>query len=1432
MIDRIIEFSIRNRILVIIAGLLLALAGVYAVYHTPMDAIPDLSENQVIVFTDWPGHSPREIEDQVTYPLSLSLQGLAGVRVVRSSSDVNFSMINVIFEDAVDFEAARRQVGERLARAGTGLPAGVVPALAPDAAATGQIFWYTVEGPGYDLGRLRAVQDWYVRPQLQSVAGVAEVASIGGYAIEYQIEVDPQRLRAYGATLADVAAAVSRADAAVGGHVIQQANAEHLVRGVGRIGLDPAAPDGDFDSARAVRDLENVVVPAKGGRLRLAQVATVAPGPEVRRGVLEKDGSEVVGGVVLMRQGDNPLEVTHRLRHKIQELAVGFPAGVRVVPFYDRTPLIAGAVGTVTGTLVEAIITAAVCVLLVLLHLRTSLIIAVTLPLAAAASFVVMWVLRRFGVADIQTNVMSLAGLAISIGVLVDAAVVMAENAMHCLKTHFGDRPVRGDVRAVVLPACRTVGRPIFFSVIIMLLSFMPVFALGGLEGKMFHPLAFTKSFALAAVAVLSITLVPALCTIFIKGRLRGEMESWVVRSVVQVYRPVLGYLLERPAPLVAVLGVTFLVGFAPLGNAWIFRGTLFLALLAVGWVAQGWVARVGLMIGLILVALIADRAIEPLGHEFMTPLDEGMTMDMPITVPRASVTQSGDDLKARDMIFCRFPEVDMVVGKAGRAETPTDPAPLDMIETMVNFRPREFWPKRKLCTADAERQAATVLGALVKRGVIEQPTDNAGLVNEAVMAALPVFDALMREYAYQKNQEFERGLGRFLVRHLVEKTAELLHANGAVPRQLTDGDTTRVSPPAASPAVARLAAEPDLGDVTDLARETARNMAQFGFLDGDADVWSYRPNLVVQGALAVHDALGGNPVTSFTRLQDSVVSRRRALWAEHVNRLNGELFDRAVTTFTRLITEELLDRATVTDPAIHATVRERKRLRSQPAGRTVRRSGHHHGAESPAPPVLAPDPQPVLDTLEREAGQSFARGLLLWRKERTDLAGFGGELDRVMQMPGWTNVWTMPIQNRVDMLATGINTTVGVRVLGRRLDDVVRASEEIATVLKRVPGAADVVADPVRGKSYLEVTVDREKAAREGVSVATVTDLVETALGGKVVAVAVAGRERYPVRVRCARADRDDVDAVGNLPVPIETTAGAARFVPLAQVAAVRLVEGPATIKSENGLLRNYVRLNVRGRDAADFVDAAHRVVAGQLHLPAGVFLEWTGQFEHEVHARRTLMVILPLVVGLIFLILYLTYRDLADAVLMLLAVPGVLAGGVFCQWLFGYKFSVTVWVGYIACFGMATATGIIMLVYLREAVAKAGGLSNLTLEQLRQAVMDGAVQRLRPKLLTEGTVVLGLAPMLWATGVGAEVIKPMAAPVLGGILIADEVIDLLLPVLFYWVRRCRWHRLHPESAGQAPHMTLHHEVVGDSRNGTTAAGIDHSVAKNLTKA
>jgi Cu(I)/Ag(I) efflux system membrane protein CusA/SilA len=1243
----------------------------------------------------------------------------------------------------------------------------VVPALGPDAAATGQIFWYTVEGTDHDPGRLRAIQDWYIRPQLAGVAGVAEVASVGGFAIEYQIEPDPLKLQARGVTLAMAMDAVAQSNAAVGADVIHKGNAEFVVRGVGWLGAGPEDMTPEERNRRVVADLEHVVIPRSGGSpVLLSEVASVSIGARPRRGSFEKDGNEVCGGVVMMRHGENPLEVTRRLRAKILELRPGLPEGVRIVPCYDRTPLIEGAVATVTDTLLEAMLIATLCVLLVLRHLRASFVITLTLPLVVLSAFILLDGLRQLGVADAQTNIMSLAGLTISIGVLVDSSVVMTENVMHQLHRRFGDEPARGDLRSVVLPACQMVGRPMFFAIAIMLLSFLPVFALGGIEGRMFRPLAYTKTFALLSVAFLSITLVPALCTVFVRGRIRGEEASPLVRGVIRVYRPVLSWLLDRPGGILWVVAATFVAGSATIGERWLLLSVLAAGLLIGLIVVRRWGNCLAYAAGLILVGLIAEQNITPPGREFMTPLDEGMTMDMPITVPRASITQATDDMKARDMILCRFPEVDMVVGKAGRAETPADPAPLDMIETMVNFRPRERWPKRKLKSVDAERQASAVLDTLLRRGLIEEPNDRVGVQHEISANALARFDVHMREVAYQSNRAFERQLGLQLTRFTIDRlTAD---RSGLA---LTPADLAALQVHAG-----HLAMNPTLEDVTALADDVARLLVRRGAIRS-ADELLPRRGWLERGAGVVREIAGGSTSSPFDGLRIDVRAEHERLWRLHLEKLNGELRERAAPLFTRLAIEETVEKCTLTDPDIAARWHAIQRFRADPPTPT-RGTGHHHRE-----PVALPDldPVPELDAVQDEQGRAFATGLLLWQKDRADLVGFGGELDRSMQMPGWTNVWTMPIQNRVDMLATGVNTDVGVRVLGRRLDDVVAASNEIAAVLKNLRGAADVVADPIRGKGYLEVRPDRDKAAELGVSVGTINEVVETALGGRVLTTTVEGRERHPVRLRFPRDWRIDEESTKQLPIP--RTDGRPP-IPLHTVADVRIVEGPASIKGENGLLRNYVRLNVRGRDSADFVDEAKRAVAANVQLPPGVHVEWTGRFEHESRAHRTLLFVIPAVIGLIAILLYFTFHDVADAALIILAVPGALAGGLIAQGIVGAKFSVTVWVGYAACFGMATATGVIMLVYLRDAVARAGGLERLNPDTLRQAVLDGAAHRLRPKLLTEATTILGLAPLLWATGPGSEVLRPMVLPVLGGLLVADEVIDLFLPVLFYRVR------------------------------------------------
>lgn len=1331
MIERLIEYCCRNRFLVIAIFVGVAAGGVYVLIHTPVDAIPDLSENQVIVFTDWMGRSPKEIEDQITYPLSVNLQGLAGVKAVRSSSEFNFSMINIIFDDSVEFYFARTRVLERLALASTFLPQGVVPYLAPDATALGQVFWYTVEGENTDTGTLRALQDWYVRYQLNSVPGVAQVASVGGFPKEYQIDVTPERLRAYSVTLGQIFDAVARSNSSVGGKVVQKGNAEYLIRGVGWI--------------RTIEDIRRtVVVEREGIPICVGDVATVQIGPEFRRSILEKDGREVTGGVVMMRYGENPLEITRRVKEKIRELQKGLPPGVRIVPFYDRTRLIESAIHTVTRVLEHEVLIAAIAILMILTHVRSVFVIVLTLPLSILIAFVLM---RWFG---ISSNIMSLSGIAISIGILVDQAIVMLENATHHLTVRFGHERITGDTTEIVVGAVRQVGRPIFFSVVIMIISFLPVFALTGQEGKLFRPLAFTKTFALIGTALISVTLVPALIPLLIRGRLSGEEDNWIIRSFIEMYRPVLSFLLKRPKTVI-----------------W-----LFVILLGLG----VYFAR-------------------HLGREFMPPLDEGSILDMPITAPRASVTEVADDLKVRDALLRSFPEVEMVVGKGGRADTPTDPSPLDMVETVVTLRPREHWLKRKMDFRDAVAETARIASRLELEGVLgpfPSEGDRRAFASLVASSALDRFDKQMREDIIRRQMAFEEQLAEGSARFVAEQVLRQVSAHQGWSRSMSAAERGRF--------LDRLAAEHSrcfrrqalLLDVEATAKAALDALEADQRIRSDlADPFAPAPSRLDSILQPIRESVGLKRSDFFLQTADALERFRSERTRAWVKETNQAIFAPAMLVFEQALLKEIQSNA-----AMHGRWQSSAAERFDLSGKWPQTRARELGART-----------------------------FLWPKTKADLVR---EMDTHVRQVGWANIWTQPIINRVDMLATGVRTQIGVKVYGKDLDQIQKVSNQVADVLRGVPGAVDVVADQSVGKGYIEIEIDRERAARYGVSVGDIQDVIEVALGGKLITTTVEGRERFPVRLRYARDYRVDEESIKRILVagggtgraaasagamggaamtmsgpPLSTNA-AVPFVYLADVATVRVVEGPVMIKSENGELRSYVQLNVRDRDIMGFVDEARRTVDAKVSLPPGVHLEWAGQFEHQVRARNTLRIVFPAVLILIFLILYVTYHDFAHAVLMMLAVPGALAGGVLFQTLFGYNFSVAVWVGYIACFGMATETGIIMLVYLRAAIEERGGLEKIaSLEALEQAVLVGAVHRLRPKLLTEGTAIVGLAPMLWASGTGAEVIAPMAAPVLGGLLVADEVIDIFLPVLFYQVEARRWRRLHTADAAEAKPRT-----------------------------
>ena len=1040
MINKLLELSLRNRFLVIAAYLGLAGWGWWALRSTPIDAIPDLSDNQVIVFTDWTGHSPQEVEDQVTYPLTVNLQGLPGVRVVRSQSAFGFSMIYVIFEDDIDLYFARTRVLERMSLVARVLPQGVTPTLGPDATGVGHVFWYTVESPTHSLRDLRTLQDWFIRYQLNAVPGVAEVASVGGHVQQYQIDVDPNRLRSYNLPLSAIVNAVRESNVNVGGNVLESNGAWLIVRGVGLIG--------------SVDDVKKIVVGGSNGvPVYVEQVAEVQLGNAFRVASLVKATKEAVGGVVVARTGVNTKEVIDAVKARIAQIQPGLPAGVAIVPFYDRSDLIEQAVDTLRHALLEEIALVTLAHVIFLMHFRSILIITIPLPLAVLMAFLGMYY------AGISSNIMSLAGIAIAIGVLVDAGIVVTENAFRYVEQRGVDPRDRRRVWETVLESTRLVGRPVFFSMAIIVLAFVPVFALSGQEGKLFHPLAFTKTFAVLAATVIAVTLVPVLCTLLLGGTFHSEESNPVMRGLRRIYQPVLEAALVHRLVTIALAAVLF-------GGA-----------------------------------VILARGI---GSEFMPPLNEGDLMFMPIADPSISLEENTKIAARQNEILMGFQEVAYAVAKVARAETSTDPAPLNMTETVVHLKPRDQW-----------RQGMT------------------------------------------------------------------------------------------------------------------------------------------------------------------------------------------------------------------------------------------------------------LDRLRAEMGAA-------------------------VQLPGVSNIWTMPIINRIDMLTTGIRSEVGVKVFGTDLAVLEASARRVADVLRRVPGASNVYPEQVTSGQYLNIEIDRAAAARYGIGVGDVQQVIESAVGETILTMTIEGRQRFPVRVRYAPQYRADPQALGR--VLVASAQGAQ--IPLGQVVRIENARGPAMISSEKGLLLATVLLNVQGRDVGGFVNEAKQAVARDVPLPAGYYLGWSGRWENQEHARQRLRVVLPVVLLVIFVLLYFTYHSAIEAAHVLLAVPFALTGGVYLLWLLGYNFSVAVWVGFIALFGTAVQTGVVMVIYLEEAVERKqhefGG--TLTRAALRNAVMEGALLRLRPKVMTVSTVVAGLLPIMWSTRVGAEVMKPLATPVLGGMVSSLIHVLVVTPVIFFWLRERRLGLQHEE--------------------------------------
>ncbi len=1064
MIDGLIGWSLRNRFLVICAALFVVAFGINSIYRTPVDAIPDLSENQVIVFADWMGRSPQEVEDQVTYPLSVNLQGLAGVKTVRASSMFGFSMITVIFEDRIDNYFARTRVLERLNYLGDILPQGVTPKLGPDATGLGWVYQYYLEvdpakAPqgGYDLAQLRSIQDWFVRYQLNSVQGVAEVGSVGGFVRQYQIEVSSTKMRAVQVSLEDVLQAVSQSNLNVGGKVIEENGMEFVVRGVGLV--------------TSLADLENIVLMERNGTpVYLRDVATVQTGGDFRRGALDVDGHEVVGGVVVMRTGENAMQVISKVKEKIAQISPSLPAGVSIKSFYDRSELIDRTIDTLKHALVEEIILVTLAHIIFLWHFRSILIVTLPLPISILISFILM---RQFG---ITSNIMSLSGIAIAIGVLVDAAIVMTENVIrHCehAQERKGAALTSLETWNVTLEASRQVGRPIFFAMVIIILAFVPVFSLTGQEGKLFHPLAFAKTFAMIGSTVLAVTIVPAFCAALVRGPFHTEDRNIVMRMLLKVYDPVLDWALNHRKGTMTFAGL-------------LLAGALVIAF----GLPREWNMKLRER-GFERVA----EATKGFGSEFMPPLDEGSLLFMPVLIPSVSLTEVKRIMAWQDRVIKETAEVSSVAGKLGRAETATDPAPVEMIETTIMLKPQSEWR-----------------------------------------------DGMTRE--------------------------RLIH--------------------------------------------------------------------------------------------------------------------------------ELSEKLT--------------------------------------------------------------------------------------QIPGYVPGFLQPIENRILMITTGIRAQVGIKILGDNLDALQKKAFEVERVVQKIPGAAGVAASRLQGKPYLEAHVDRVAMARYGLRAEQLLQAVEVGIGGKNVSTVIEGRQRFPIQVRLERDERSDIERLGDILVGTPSK----KMIPLGQVAQISRVLGPSEISSENGRLRVFVQANVQDRDLGGFVKEAMARIGKEVSLPNGMTIEWSGQYENQLRAQRTLLIIVPTVIVIIFLLLYVVYGSLKEAAHVILAVPFALTGGVFLQYLLGYNVSVAVWVGYIALFGTAIQTGVVMVVYLEEALERRRALrgADFNREDLIAAIKEGARLRLRPKVMTVATIVASLLPIMWSQRTGSEVMKPLATPVIGGMVSSLIHILIVTPVIFAWLR------------------------------------------------
>ena len=1031
MLSKIIEWSARNIFLVLLATLFVVVAGVYAVKKMPLDAIPDLSDVQVIIYTEYSGQAPQVVEDQVTYPLTTAMLSVPKSKVVRGFSFFGASFVYVIFEDNTDIYWARSRVLEYLNFASSRMPAGVRPSLGPDATGVGWVYEYAVLGVQHTLAELRTIQDWYLRYQITKAHGVSEVASIGGFEKQYQVVVDPRKLQAYGIPLSRVTQVIRDSNRDVGGRVIEMSEIEYMVRGKGYL--------------RGIDDLEQLVMKSeKGVPVLLRDIAHVELGPDERRGLTELNGEgEVVAGIAVARYGENALEVIENIKEKISEISSGLPTGVEIKTVYDRSDLIHRAINNLNRTLIEeAIIVALVCMVF-LLHVRSALVAIVMLPVGVLIAFILM---QRLGM---NSNIMSLGGIAIAIGAMVDAAIVMIENA----HKHLERLPQGGSRTQAIIDACKEVGPALFFSLLIITVSFVPVFTLESQEGRLFSPLAYTKTFSMAGAALLAITLVPVLMLIFIRGKIMPEQKNPVNRFLIWVYHPIIEAVMRRKMLTIAIALAAMLLTIYPASK---------------------------------------------LGSEFMPSLNEGTLMYMPSSLPGMSVTKAAELIQSQDKIIKTFPEVESVFGKAGRAQTATDPAPLEMFETVINLKPQSEW---------------------------------------------------------------------------------------------RDGMTV-----------------------------------------------------------------------------DKLIA----------------------------------------------------------------------------------------------------------------------EMDKALQFPGVSNSWTMPIKARIDMLATGIRTPIGIKVFGKNLQGIEDVAREVEAVVKKVPGTTSAYAERITGGYYLDIVPDRLQLARYGLTTGELQEVIGTALGGEMVTTTVEGLERFGVNVRYPRELRSSPQMIATQ-VLVPTMTGA--MIPLGQLARVEVVKGAPAIRTENALLSAYIYVDIRDRDIGGYVHDAQKAVQEQVKFPPGYYVTWSGQFEYMERAIAKMKVVIPVTLLIIFLLLYLNFRRLTETFIVMLSVPFALVGGVWLMWLLGYNMSVAVAVGFIALAGVAAETGVVMLIYLDQAWHKLkaqreaeGG--QLSVADLYAAVMEGAVERVRPKMMTVVAIMAGLLPIMWSNGTGSEVMRRIAAPMVGGMVSSTVLTLLVIPAIYALVK------------------------------------------------